>query len=90
MQRGRGLMERYQCGACHVVPGVAAARGTLAASLAGYGRRSYIAGRVPNRPDTLARWVADPASLVPETRMPNLGVSEADARDIAAYLGSLK
>jgi cytochrome c1 len=55
-----------------------------------FGVRSYIAGQVPNRPDTLARWIAEPAALVPGTSMPDMGVSDADARDMAAYLGSLR
>jgi len=83
-------MARYQCGACHAVPGVAHAKGSLAASLAQYGRRSYIVGRVPNRPGELAQWIADPETIAPGTRMPNMGVSLNEARDMAAYLGSLR
>lgn len=89
-QRGRVLMERYHCGSCHTVPGVAAARGTLAVTLQAYGQRSYIAGRVANRPAMLARWIMAPESVVPGTAMPNMGVSAPDAHDIAAYLGSLR
>lgn len=86
-QRGRELMARYHCGACHRIPGVAAAQGHRAASLAAYGRRSYIAGRVANDGGTLALWISDPASVVPGTLMPNMGVSAVDARDMALYLG---
>lgn len=87
--RGKLLLAQYQCGACHQVPGVAAARGTLGPALESYGRRSYIAGQIPNRPDTLARWIVDPASMKPGTAMPAMGVSAADARDMAAYLSAL-
>jgi cytochrome c2 len=89
-ERGRQLIARYHCGRCHEIPGVAAARGSLAASLVQYGRRSYIAGRVANRPELLARWISDPQSVIPGTAMPDMGVSPADARDIAAYLGRLE
>lgn len=89
-QRGRELLARYHCGSCHTIPGVAAAQGQVSASLAAYGRRSYIAGRVANETSTLARWIADPASVVPGTRMPNMGVSADDARDMALYLGRLR
>lgn len=82
-------MAQYQCGSCHAVPGVAAARGRLGPSLAGFGRRSYIAGHVPNGPEALARWIVEPAALAPDTTMPAMGASEADARDMAAYLLSL-
>lgn len=85
--RGRVLIERYHCGRCHTIPGVAAARGTLAVPLGDYGLRSYIAGRVPNEPATLARWIERPQSVIPGTRMPDMGVSAPDARDIAAWLG---
>jgi cytochrome c len=55
-----------------------------------FGRRSYIAGHLPNRPDTLAQWIVAPAALVPGTAMPAMGVSPQDARDMAAYLLALE
>nr|WP_315398522.1 c-type cytochrome [uncultured Duganella sp.] len=87
--RGRLLLAQYQCGSCHRIPEVAAARGTVGPALDSYGRRSYIAGQIPNRPEALARWIVDPAALKPGTAMPAMGVSPADARDMAAYLYSL-
>lgn len=88
--RGRVLLAQYQCGACHAIPGVPGARGTIGPPLQGFGLHSYIAGELPNRPDTLRRWIADPAALVPDTAMPDVGASDADARDMAAYLGGLR
>jgi cytochrome c len=88
--RGQRLLAQYQCGACHTIPGVQASRGIIGPSLADFGRRSYIAGHVPNRADLLAQWIADPRSLVPTTSMPNMGVSHDDARDMAAYLHTLR
>lgn len=88
--RGQALLATYHCGTCHSIPGVAASRAVVASSLEGFGRRSYIAGRVPNEPSQLARWIVDPAAVVPGTLMPAMGVSEADARDMAAYLGRLQ
>lgn len=87
---GRVLLARYHCGSCHSIPNVPASQGKLAVSLDAYGKRSYIAGRVANEPATLARWIVDPASIVPGTLMPNLGVSPDDARSMALYLGRLK
>lgn len=89
-QHGRSLLARYQCGACHTIPGVPSAAGTRAANLQSFGLRSYIAGRVVNRPELLARWIAQPQSLVPGTPMPSMGVSADDARDMAAYLMELR
>lgn len=88
--RGIALMAQYQCGACHAIPGVPAAGGDSGPSLDRFGRRSYIAGRLPNMPDRLVAWIIDPPALVPGTRMPAMGVSENDARHIAAALYTLR
>ena len=90
IERGRLLLARYQCGSCHAIPGVPASRGQVAQSLASFGQRSYIAGRLANGPDALARWIVAPQALVPGTTMPSMGASPADARDMAAYLMSLR
>ena len=89
-ERGRQLLAQYQCGSCHVIPDVPASRGRIGPPLERFGLRSYISGEIPNRPDTLARWIEEPAALLPGTLMPDMGASEADARDMAAYLWSLR
>jgi cytochrome c len=88
--RGQRLLAQYQCGSCHAIPGVPIARGAAGPSLEQFGRRTYIAGHIPNRADKLMQWLIDPRSLVPNTTMPNMGVSQDDARDMAAYLQSLR
>ncbi|MDO8388783.1 MAG: c-type cytochrome [Polaromonas sp.] len=87
---GLRLLTQYQCGSCHVIPGVSAARGINGPTLQAFGKRSYIAGRVPNFPDALASWIVAPTALVPDTRMPSMGVSPDEARHMAAYLGQLE
>lgn len=89
-ERGRRLMSHYQCGSCHVIPQVPAAAGRVGPSLERYARRSYIAGSLPNAPRTLARWIEAPTSLLPGTTMPDMGASTTDARDMAAYLMTLR
>lgn len=89
-RRGKVLLAQFQCGSCHHIPDVEAARGQAAPSLAEYGLRSYIAGRWPNQQPYLMRWIAAPRSMDPATLMPDMGVSEDDARHMAAYLYSLK
>jgi cytochrome c len=89
-ERGRRLLTQYQCGSCHVIPGVAAATGRTAPTLAAFGRRSYIAGQAPNEGDALERWIIAPRALVPDATMPAMGAGEADARDMAAYLRRLR
>lgn len=87
--RGRHLITQFQCSACHVIPGVAGASGEAGPSLAAFGKRSYIAGRIPNQPDRLIQWLRDPPAMKPGTLMPSMGVSAQDARDMAAYLYTL-
>ena len=89
-ERGRQLAQRYQCGTCHVIPGVNGAIGNVAITLASFGQRSYIAGHVPNTHEHLVRWIVNPAAVVPGTLMPSMGVTPDDARDIAAYLSQLR
>ncbi|TVT19894.1 c-type cytochrome, partial [Amycolatopsis rhizosphaerae] len=88
--RGAQLIRQYGCGSCHTVPGVSGATGLVGPPLTRFGARSYIAGELPNNGDNLQRWIRDPRGVEPGTAMPNLGVSPLDARDIAAYLFTLK
>lgn len=90
MQRGQRIMTQYQCGACHRIPEVPAAHGTIGPTLEKFGLRSFIAGEIPNRPDVLVRWIVEPRALIPDTTMPSVGASVQDARDMAAYLMSLQ
>jgi cytochrome c len=55
-----------------------------------FARRAYIAGQLPNEPDNLIRWIRDPQAVEPGTAMPSLGVEPAVARDMAAYLYTLR
>lgn len=87
--RGRALIDAYGCGSCHTVPGVPGANTMVGPPLTGWSARKYIAGNLLNEPGNLVRWVRDPQAVEPGTVMPDLGVSEKDARDIAAYLYSL-
>ena len=88
--RGQRLLAQYQCGRCHVIPEVPAATGTAGPPLTAWGRRSYIAGQRQNEPQMLQRWLQAPASVVPGTTMPDLGVTDTDARDMAGYLMGLE
>ena len=88
--RGRVAAGRYGCGSCHVIPGIPGARGRVGPPLTHFGDRSYVAGALPNEPASLVRWIRDPQDVEPGTAMPDLGVTEQDARDIAAYLYTIK
>jgi cytochrome c1 len=43
-----------------------------------------------NTPDNMARWIMRPQHVRPITAMPDVRVREEDARDIAAYLETLR
>ena len=87
--RGRQAMTDLGCGACHRIPGVRNARAMVGPPLDDYAQRGYIAGMLPNRPGNLVAWLRDPPSIRPGTAMPDLGLSDAQARDMAAYLYTL-
>jgi len=88
--RGKAAIATYGCGSCHVIPGIRTARGMAGPPLLFWSRRTLIAGEVPNTPDALVRWIETPQAIEPGTAMPNLSVSNGDARDIAAYLYTLR
>jgi cytochrome c len=84
--RGRIALIAHECGACHRVPGIPGARGTVGPPLGDLRHRLYVGGQLPNEPERVVAWIVDAPSHDPFTAMPDLAVSEADARDIAAYL----
>jgi cytochrome c1 len=89
-ERGRRTAERLACAACHEIPGIAWPKGRVGGSLEGFARRPLIAGRFPNQPYVLVRWLVDAPSLAPGTGMPPQALTAAEARDVAAYLYTLK
>jgi len=89
-QRGAQVIARYDCGSCHVIPGIDGAGGLVGPPLLWFARRTFIAGELPNTPANLIRWVRDPPSVEPGTAMPVLGLDEQQARDVAAYLYTLR
>lgn len=84
--RGRLLVVEHGCAACHAFPDVGWPRGRLGPSLEHFGRQGLIAGRLPNQPGVLMRFVRDAPGLVPGTGMPGMPMSDQDARDVTAYL----
>lgn len=88
--RGCRLIQQFKCGKCHTIPGIPHAHGVFGPPLNFLGRRTMLAGNFPNNPGNLARWIASPDAMKPGTAMPNLGVTQDQARDIAAYLEKLR
>jgi cytochrome c len=92
VQQGQMLVAQKGCGGCHTIPGVAGATATVGPNLAGVATRSPIAGgALPNNgPDDLKKWVLDPPALKPGTQMPKLGLTDAEATAIVAFLETLR
>jgi cytochrome c1 len=88
--KAKALIGRYGCGACHQIPGVDRAEGRVGPPLIGIGDRVYIAGKLHNSPENMARWIADPQSIVPGNAMPTMQISAEEAVEIANYLETLK
>lgn len=88
--RGAQLIDQYECGRCHTIPGVHDAKGVFGPPLNAMSRRTYIAGQIPNNPYNLVQWILSPTSMKPKTAMPDMGLSEKQARDVAAYLETLQ
>jgi cytochrome c2 len=87
---GRVAFSDYGCNSCHTIPGVPDARGLVGPALTGLAEHIYIAGVLANTPANLVLWIRQPTKVNPRTAMPDLGVDEANARNMAAYLYYLK
>ncbi len=89
-ERGRIALTQYACNACHMIPGVTGSTVYVGRPLKDLAARKFIAGSLPNTQDNLMRWIQNPQSVDPQTAMPMQGVSTRDARDISAYLLTLR
>ena len=86
VEAGQQLIASYGCGSCHSIPGVAGANSMVAPPLKCFYQRSYIAGRLANNRENLIKWIQNPQQIEPGTAMPDLGVSQDEASEIADYL----
>jgi cytochrome c len=88
--RGKQLIDQYGCTACHIIPGIDGPKGMLAPSLEHVASRPIIATSIPNSPQNMIAYIQNPQLANPQNVMPNLSVKPGEARDIAAYLYTLK
>lgn len=87
---GKQLVDQYGCTTCHNIPGIAGPKGMIGPSLEHVAIRPLIASKLPNTPQNLTLYIQNPQLSDPQNSMPNLGVKPEEARDIAAYLATLK
>ena len=79
-ETGKRLYQnKYGCNACHSIGETGGAVGP-ALDRAGFRLN----------PVWIYRWIKYPQSMKPDTRMPNLGLSDADAKALTLYLTTLK
>ena len=90
VDRGRRALYQHSCTACHVIPGVVGAQVHVGPPLKGIASRQFIAGTLLNTPDNMVRWLVQTQQVKPGTAMPQLGIAQEDARDMAGYLATLK
>ena len=88
--RGVSAIGRYGCASCHTSPGIRGANALVGPPLTRIASRSYLAGEIQNTPANMVRWIQHPRHIEGGTVMPEMGVTEPDARDIAAYLYTLR
>lgn len=86
LERGRTALTSYGCVACHTIPGVRGSNSLTAPPLIGISHRSHLAGMLENTPENLRFWIQHPRRINPHTAMPEQGVTDQDASDMAAYL----
>jgi cytochrome c1 len=75
----RLYLNKYGCNGCHSLAGEGGKVGP-ALDRAGFRLNGT----------WIYRWVKNPQSMKPETRMPALGLSDADAKAVTMYLGTLR
>ena len=83
-------MQQFGCPSCHDIPKVSGPKGMVGPPLTNIGSRQVIAGRFPNTPTNMISYLKNPQAADPVNAMPNLGLTEQQARDIAAFLYTLK
>jgi mono/diheme cytochrome c family protein len=88
--RGYRAVQQYACVTCHEIPGVVGANAHVGPSLAGFARRGIIGGSLPNDAGNVADFLRRPQAHKPAGAMPDLRVTERDARDMAAFLATLR
>src|SRR5262245_7670278 len=87
---GRHVFESTACINCHTVSGTPA-NGTFGPDLTHLRSRDTIAGGVAdNTPDNLRKWIRNPDSIKPGSRMPAVGLGARQLEAVVAYLATLR
>ena len=88
--QGAKLISHFGCGSCHMIPGISGAQGLVGPPLEHIGERTIIAGVLPNTPENMRAWLENPQAVFPGNAMPNMELTDNEAKDVAAYLYTLR
>ncbi len=89
-QRGAEVFATGACIGCHVIEGTPGT-GVTGPNLTHFGSRTTLgAGILKNTPGNLYKWLVDTQSVKQGNLMPNVEMTDEDARALVAYLHSLK
>ena len=89
-KQGAVAIRDYGCASCHTIPGIPGADSKVGPPLTGISQRTYLAGIIQNTPENLVQWIYNPPGIDDKTAMPNMHLSQTDARNIASYLYTLR
>jgi cytochrome c oxidase subunit 2 len=88
--QGAELFRQLTCGNCHAIAGTSA-QGKIGPDLTHIGGRlTLAAGRFQNTPANLARWLANPQAIKPDSHMPNFQLADPQVRQLTTYLETLQ
>lgn len=86
---GARVFQERKCGECHAVS-PADRSDKSGPPLEHIASRKLLGGDLPNTPQNLARWIAQPQSIKPENRMADPKLTPAEVQALTAYLESLQ
>jgi cytochrome c len=88
-ENGKHAIGKYGCAACHTIDGISS-EAMVGPPLTRMAARSYLAGNLQNNAANLIQFIQHPRAVHNDTAMPEMGISDQEARDIAAYLYTYK
>jgi cytochrome c2 len=88
-EHGKNAIGKHGCAACHTIDGISS-EAMVGPPLTRMAARSYLAGNMQNNAANLIHFIQHPREVHNDTAMPEMGLTDEEARDIAAYLYTYK
>lgn len=84
------ILNARGCVACHYIPGIPEAKGTVGPSLKNLKNRPRLAGGVlKNTPENLRDWLKNPKKIKENTMMPDLGLDDGEIEILMKFFDTL-